>query len=86
VRASLAAHAVELARKAGRAEAECHAAPAEVNELTALGFHSLGRVYEFGAHRSVVPDLTQALAAVLARLRRREPKGWGEETLALENC
>lgn len=86
VRASLAAHAVERARQAGRAEAECHAALADVNELAALGFHSLGRVYEFGAHRSVVPDLTQALGAVLARLRRREPKGWGEEALALENC
>ena len=86
VRASLAAHAVELARKAGRAEAECHAAAADVPGLAALGFHSLGRVYEFGAHRSVVPDLTQALGAVLARLRRREPKGWGEEAVALENC
>jgi hypothetical protein len=85
-RASLAAHAVQLARAAGRAEAECHAAPSDVSDLAAFGFHSLGRVYEFGAHRSVVPDLTQALGAVLARLRRREPKGWGEEALALQNC
>lgn len=85
-RASLAAHAAELARAAGRAEAECHAAPHEVSALAALGFSSLGQVYEFGAHRSVVPELMQALGGVLARLRRREPKHWGDEVLALANC
>jgi hypothetical protein len=85
-RTSLAAHAVELARREGRAESECHAAPGDVNALAALGFASLGQVYEFGAHRSVVPELTQALGAVLSRLRRRELRHGGDEALALQNC
>lgn len=80
-RTSLAAFAAAAAARSGRREAECHAGPADVAGLGALGFVSLGPVYEFGAHRSVIREFTTQMSAVLARIRRRdrgEPRHPGE--------
>lgn len=71
-RASLAAHAAAVYARQGMREAECHAAPTDVADLEAMGFCSLGPVFEFGAHRSVVREMTSQMISVFARLRRRE--------------
>ena len=71
-RTALAVHAAQACARLGRKEVECHAGPADVADLEALGFVSLGPVYEFGAHRSVVRELTSQMIAVFARIRRHE--------------
>lgn len=74
VRRSLSAHAARFFAALGRGEAVCHAAPADLPALMALGFVSQGGVCEFGAHRSALPDFNRQLVSVLTRLPQREPK------------
>ena len=71
-RVSLATHAASVYARAGRREAECHASPADFAALEPLGFVGLGPVSEFGAHRSVVREITSQMIAVFARIRRHE--------------
>lgn len=69
-RVSLASHAARFYAAQGRREAECHGSPADVAALEPLGFVGLGLVSEFGAHRSVVREITSQMIAVFARIRR----------------
>ncbi len=71
-RMSLAAHAAAVYARQGRREAECHAFSTDVADLEAMGFTSMGPVFEFGAHRSVVREMTSQMISVFARLRRHE--------------
>lgn len=71
-RTSLAAHAAEAYSRGGLKEAECHAYSTDVADLEAMGFVSLGPVSEFGAHRSIVRELTSQMISVFARIQRRE--------------
>ena len=74
VRRSLIAHAARFFAAIGRGEAVCKAAPADLRELTSLGFVNQGAVCEFGAHRSALPDFTRQLVSALTRLPQRETK------------
>ena len=74
VRRSLIAHAARFFAAMGRGEAVCKAGPADLPELTSLGFVSQGAVCEFGAHRSALPDFTRQLISALTRLPQRETK------------
>ncbi len=71
-RSSLAAHAAAFYARSGRKEAECHAFSTDAADLEAMGFVSMGPVYEFGAHRSVVREMTSQMISVFARIRRHE--------------
>jgi hypothetical protein len=71
-RVSLASDAAQTRARLGQKEVECHASGADVADLEAMGFVSLGPVYEFGAHRSIVRELTSQMISVFARIRRRE--------------
>lgn len=71
-RRALALDAAAAFARLGRREAECHAGQGDEADLAALGFVSLGPVYEFGAHRSQVRELTGQVISVFARIRRRE--------------
>lgn len=71
-RTSLVAHAASVYARLGQREVECHAFSSDVADLEALGFSSLGPVFEFGAHRTVVRELTSQMISVFARIRRRE--------------
>ncbi len=64
----LAAHAVRESARRGRSTAECLATDADLPALESMGFHSLGRVMEFTAHRRLVRDWNAYLLAVFERL------------------
>ncbi|AEI66039.1 hypothetical protein [Corallococcus macrosporus] len=68
VRQALVTHAVEDSARRGRSTAECLAADADLPALEALGFHNLGKVMEFTAHRRLVRDWNAYLLAVFERL------------------
>jgi hypothetical protein len=74
-RTSLAAHAAGVYARAGLRQVECHASGSDVADLEAMGFASLGPVYEFGAHRSIVRELTSQMISIFARIRRHEKEG-----------
>lgn len=71
-RTSLAAHAAAVYARSGLRQVECHASGTDVADLQAMGFVSLGPVYEFGAHRSIVRELTSQMISIFARIRRHE--------------
>lgn len=71
-RTSLAAHAATVCARQGHKEAECYALAPDVPDLEAMGFVSLGPMFEFGAHRSIVRELTSQMISIFARIRRHE--------------
>lgn len=71
-RTSLAAHAALVCARNGDKEAECYALPADAADLEAMGFVGLGPMFEFGAHRSIVRELTSQMISIFARIRRHE--------------
>lgn len=74
VRTSLVAWACETLRTHGRSVAECHAQDADLPHLEGLGFTSLGRVMECGAHRTLVRDMTTQVLALFDRLAAFAPE------------
>ncbi|WNZ64647.1 hypothetical protein QEG98_13800 [Myxococcus sp. MxC21-1] len=68
VRQALVTHAVANSARRGRSTAECLASDADLPALEALGFHNLGKVMEFTAHRRLVRDWNAYLLAVFERL------------------
>jgi hypothetical protein len=74
VRHALVAHAVTDAARRGRSIAECLASDADLPVLEGLGFHNVGRVMEFTAHRRLVRDWNAYLLAVFERLAAN-PRG-----------
>lgn len=74
VRHALVAHAVADSARRGRSTAECLAQDADLPALEALGFHNLGKVMEFTAHRRLVRDWNAYLLAVFERLAAN-PRG-----------
>ncbi|WP_164017323.1 response regulator [Pyxidicoccus trucidator] len=68
VRHALVKHAVGDAARRGRPTAECLATDADLPSLEGLGFHNLGKVMEFTAHRQLVRDWNAYLLAVFERL------------------
>ncbi len=79
IRHALIAFAVAELRAKGSAVAECHASDFDLPVLERLGFASLGRMMEFGAHRSLVREWEAQMTGFFDRLdwhARRE----GDET------
>ncbi|MBZ4417011.1 hypothetical protein [Myxococcus sp. RHSTA-1-4] len=74
VRHALVAHAVADSARRGRSTAECLATDADLPVLEGLGFHNLGKVMEFTAHRRLVRDWNAYLLAVFERLAAN-PRG-----------
>ncbi len=68
VRRALVTHAVADSARRGRSTAECLATDADLPALESLGFHNLGKVMEFTAHRRLVRDWNAYLLAVFERL------------------
>lgn len=71
-RTSLAAHAARVCQRNGDKEAECYALADDAPDLEAMGFVGLGPMFEFGAHRSIVRELTSQMISIFARIRRHE--------------
>lgn len=71
VRLALVTWATEVLRRHGRRIGECHASDDDMPLLERLGFDSLGRVMEFGAHRSLTREMTTQMLAVFERLEGR---------------
>ncbi|WP_163996869.1 hypothetical protein [Pyxidicoccus caerfyrddinensis] len=74
VRRALVTHAVADSARRGRTTAECLATDADLPSLEGLGFHNLGKVMEFTAHRRLVRDWNAYLLAVFERLAAN-PRG-----------
>lgn len=74
VRHALISHAVTDAARRGRSTAECLAQDSDLPALEGLGFHNLGKVMEFTAHRRLVRDWNAYLLAVFERLAAN-PRG-----------
>ncbi|MCP3141253.1 hypothetical protein LXT23_28395 [Pyxidicoccus sp. QH1ED-7-1] len=74
VRHALVTHAVADSARRGRSTAEVLATDADLPALEGLGFHNLGKVMEFTAHRRLVRDWNAYLLAVFERLAAN-PRG-----------
>ncbi|MFP2934232.1 hypothetical protein ACLESO_55755, partial [Pyxidicoccus sp. 3LG] len=74
VRHALVTHAVADSARRGRSTAEVLATDADLPTLEGLGFHNLGKVMEFTAHRRLVRDWNAYLLAVFERLAAN-PRG-----------
>jgi hypothetical protein len=71
VRLALTTYALSDAARRGRRVAQCLAEEQHIPALERFGFANLGRVMEFGAHRSMNREMTAQLIAIFERVSRR---------------